>query len=107
MYLYAAVPWDPDQPSTRCSPLVLLRKNPYCRKYSPTVLPIPQSVVELLLRRGSLICRYFQITSPWVNASLAAQMVKNPSAMQETWAQSLGCEEPLEKGMAIHSSMAA
>ena len=54
-----------------------------------------------------MICRYFQVTSPWVNASLAAQMVKNPSAMQETWVQSLGCEDPLEKGMATHSSMAA
>ena len=33
-------------------------------------------------------------------ASLVAQLVKNPSAMQETWAQSLGWEDPLEKGMA-------
>ena len=34
-------------------------------------------------------------------ASLVAQLVKNPPAMQETWAQSLGWEDPLEKGMAI------
>ena len=33
-------------------------------------------------------------------ASLVAQMVKNPSAMQETQVQSLGREDPLEKGMA-------
>ena len=32
-------------------------------------------------------------------------MVKNLSAMQETWVQSLGWEEPLEKGMATHSSI--
>ena len=32
-------------------------------------------------------------------ASLVAQMVKNPPAMQETWVQSLGWEDPLEKGM--------
>ena len=31
-------------------------------------------------------------------ASLVAQMVKNLSAMQETWVQSLGWEDPLEKG---------
>ena len=31
-------------------------------------------------------------------ASLVAQLVKNPSAMQETWVQSLGWEDPLEKG---------
>ena len=36
-------------------------------------------------------------------ASLMTQLVKNPSAMQETWAQSLGWEDPLEKEMAIHS----
>ena len=34
-------------------------------------------------------------------------MVKNLLAMQETWVQSLGQEEPLEKGMAIHSSIPA
>ena len=34
-----------------------------------------------------------------------AQMVKNPPAMQETWVRSLGQEDPLEKGMATHSSI--
>ena len=37
-------------------------------------------------------------------ASLAAQMVKNLPAVQETWVQSLGWEDPLEKAMATHSS---
>ena len=32
-------------------------------------------------------------------------MVKNPPAMQDTWVRSLSWEEPLEKGMAIHSSI--
>ena len=36
-----------------------------------------------------------------------AQLVKNPSAMWETWVQSLGWEDPLEKGMATHSSILA
>ena len=40
-------------------------------------------------------------------ASLAAQLVKNLPAMQETWVQSLGWEDPLEKGMATHSSILA
>ena len=40
-------------------------------------------------------------------ASLVAQMVKNPPAMQETWVQSLGREDPLKKGMATHSSVLA
>ena len=34
-------------------------------------------------------------------------MVKNPPAMQEMWAQSLGWKDPLEKEMAIHSSILA
>ena len=33
-------------------------------------------------------------------ASLVVQLVKNPPAMQETWARSLGWEDPLEKGKA-------
>ena len=40
-------------------------------------------------------------------ASLVAQMVKNLPAMQETWIWSLGWEDPLEKGMAIHSCILA
>ena len=40
-------------------------------------------------------------------ASLVAQLVKNLSAMQETWAQSLGWEDSLEKGKATHSSILA
>ena len=40
-------------------------------------------------------------------ASLVAQMVKRLLAMQETWVQSLGWEDPLEKEMATHSSTLA
>ena len=36
-----------------------------------------------------------------------AQMVKNLPATQESWVRSLGQEDPLEKGMAIHSSTLA
>ena len=36
-----------------------------------------------------------------------AQNVKNLPAMQETWVQSLGGEDPLEKGMATYSSILA
>ena len=36
-----------------------------------------------------------------------AQIVKNPPAMQETWVRSLGWGDPLEKGMAAHSSTLA
>ena len=40
-------------------------------------------------------------------ASLVAQLVKNPPAMRETWVQSLGWEDPLEKGKATLSSILA
>ena len=43
----------------------------------------------------------------YFRASLVAQMIKNPPAMQETWVQSLSWEDPLEKGMATHSSIPA
>ena len=47
---------------------------------------------------------------PLVNLSiysLVAQLVKNLPAMQETWVQSLGWEDPLEKGKATHCSILA
>ena len=47
----------------------------------------------------------YPLQSSW--ASLVAQLVKNPPAMRETWVQSLGWEDPLEKGKATHSSILA
>ena len=38
---------------------------------------------------------------------MMAHTVKNLAAMQETWVQSLGREDPLEKGIATHSSILA
>ena len=38
-------------------------------------------------------------------ASFVAQLVNNLPAMQEIWGQSLGWEDPLEKGKATHSSI--
>ena len=40
-------------------------------------------------------------------ASLVAQLVKNLPAVWETWVQSLGWKDPLEKGKATHSSILA
>ena len=44
--------------------------------------------------------RHFKNTLDANRASLVAQLVKNPPAMQETWVHCLGWEDPLEKGMA-------
>jgi len=41
----------------------------------------------------------------YIKVSLVAQTVKNPPTIQETQVGSLGWEDPLEKGMATHSSV--
>ena len=47
----------------------------------------------------------YPIQYSWV--SLVAQTVKNLPAVQETWVQPMGWEDPLEEGMATHSSILA
>ena len=58
-----------------------------------------------LVRISSHFDICYNIDEPW--ASLVAQLVKNPPAMQETWVRSLGWEDSLEKGKATHSSILA
>ena len=64
-----------------------------------------------MLRRTFIEHKYtvfnlWNLESLW-RASLVAQLVKSPPAMQKTWVQSLGGEDPLEKGKATHSSILA
>ena len=54
--------------------------------------------LQKILRKQKIEARF---------ASLVAQMVKNQSAVQETWVRSQGQEDPLEKEMATHSSILA
>ena len=42
-----------------------------------------------------------------IRVSLVAQLLKNPLAVQETWVQTLGLEDPLEEGVATHPSILA
>ena len=55
----------------------------------------------------STVHSFLLLSSSVLWASLVAQIVKNLPAMQETGVQSLGREDLLEKGMAIHSSILA
>ena len=48
-----------------------------------------------------------RMNDPLILASLVAQRVKCLLAMWETWVRSLGWEDPLEKGIATHSSTLA
>ena len=57
------------------------------------------NIRSYLQHAGSLVTAY----AIW--ASLVAQLVKNTPAMREMWVQSLGWEDPLEKGKATHSSI--
>ena len=58
---------------------------------------------KLFVQPNTLFNQYH--ISPW--ASLVAQLVKNLPAIRETWVRSLGWEDPLEEGMATHSSLLA
>ena len=61
-----------------------------------------------LERGGTVLCIAGCLETSLASiGSLMAQLVKNLSAMQETRVQSLGWEDPLEKGMATHSSILA
>ena len=50
---------------------------------------------------------FFSSVSQYCGLPQLAHLVKNPPAIQETWVRSLGQEDPLEKGMATHSSILA
>ena len=63
-----------------------------CRKLLPLILQAPLNWV---------------LISSVLTTTLVAQMAKNLPAVWETWVQSLGWEDPLEKGMATHSSILA
>ena len=72
--------------------------------YSLTYLGKSVHIYTSLLRFGKVI---EEAQYPWYRASLVAQLVKNPPAMQEAWIQSLGWEDPLEKEKATHCSILA
>ena len=76
----------------------------------------PMLCVQLCL----ILCDPMDCSPPWFHITstgkeksskvlilVVAQLVKNLPAMQETWVQSLGWEDPQEKGKAIHSSILA
>ena len=60
-------------------------------------------LIKLILFKKTFCFFYWGIADE--QASLVAQLVKNPPAMLETWVRSLGWEYLLEKGTATHSSI--
>ena len=55
----------------------------------------------------SIVTGIYMLSLDIWGASLVAQRLKHPPAMQETWVRSLGWEDSLEKEMATHSSILA
>ena len=66
------------------------------------------SQVQSLVGKLDPTCHNWDLVQ-WrmLGASLVAQLVKNLPAVQETWVRCLGGEDPLETGMATHSSVLA
>ena len=76
-------------------------QNPVSRLYHHLIVPL------FLYPLPSRISNCLNLLFETIGASLVAQLVKNPPAMQETWVQPLDWEDPLEKGMATHSRIPA
>ena len=70
--------------------------NPGIKPGSPTLRSIHYIIQSVQLNSFS-----------YIHSSLVASTVKNLPAMRENWAWSLGWEDPLEEGMATHSSILA
>ena len=80
--------------------------------------PLQYSCLENSIHQGACRATVYGVAKSWTQlsdftftftlytgASLVAQMVKNLPTMREAWVCSLGWENPLEEGMATHSSM--
>ena len=74
------------------------------------IYPLPmgrgawRAIVHRVTQSGTRL-KWFSMHTCTCWASLVAQLVKDPPAMQETWVQPLGWEDPLEKQKATHSSI--
>ena len=68
----------------------------------------PRNRTRNRARVSGIAGRFFtSLATRYSSASLVPQLVKNPPAMWESWVQSLGWEDPLEKGTATHSRILA
>ena len=88
--------------------------KPNCRVLAPHLVELlwmmkaPETILSACIpsqKRAGLRNMESELASPSSGASLMVQVVKNLSAMWETWVWSLGGKSPLDKEMATHSSM--
>ena len=93
-----------DTPKISRGQMLFLRFSSPAGKESTCNAGAPSSIPGLGRSTGEGVG--YPLQDSW--ASLVAQLVKNPPALWETWVQSLGWEDPLEKkGMAAHCSILA
>ena len=77
-------------------------------KKKPTKNNFPQSASSGERQISTETCKGGSLAQSGIhNWAVVAQMVKNPSAMRETWVQSLAWDNALEDGIATHSSILA
>ena len=79
----------------------------YKQKLYGSISSLENAQFSNLEEKKSLLSTPHLFPSKERRASLTAQLVKNPPTMWETWVQSLGREDPLEKGTLTHSSILA
>ena len=82
-------------PSTLFSKIQKINNNEIARSFMPLTLLLSENALETGLDK---------IVFMNILLGATAQTVKNLPAMWETWVQFLSQEDPLEKGMSIHSS---
>ena len=91
------------------SPLKYFKANTLWAERTP-ISTLPSSImIEALgyLQMKITFLDSFEVKSGHNWASLVTQLVKNLSAMRETWVQSLGRADPMEKGKVTYSSILA
>ena len=100
--------------STQTEMAHLLEESIFCKAGFPCGSYVKESTCNAgdpglvrFLGRDDLLEKGIGYLFQYSWASLVAQLVKNLPEMWETWVQSLGWEDPLEKGTATHSSILA
>ena len=83
----------------------IVRRQPYSRLRGSSTKP--SHAITLISDFQSPELWGNKLKAPVYGASLVAQLVRNLSAMRETWFRSLGWEDSLEEGMATHSTALA
>ena len=116
-YSYLGVPWteEPGAPQSMGPQRVRRDWSDYAHSPHPLVntrsCAWPQwrqtETSDFGAEKGFLQAIQAMVASALKMASLVAQTVKNPPAVQVTWVRSLGWEDPVEKEMASHSSILA